>query len=259
MINYAGAQYLLDTKDLYTEYGFVVTSGKADFLRFPKAKERYSYSWPDENGTEYDLDEIPVFEDPIAVLSGYLLAETEFEFLSKRYQFFADLRTVGLKTLKVIDTGDEFDVFYLDNPTSEVPKGFKVKGTTLKAWKIEISLQTVNYTLSTPISPDPAGIYYGPSTVMPTTESQVLALTSIPYSSTVQLNTGTTMTWFNIVLPVGRNIVSVTDIDAGPFSDVTALYTFRSNITIDSVARKIISMQIAVPYSTNHRHNFILS
>ena len=145
MINYNGGQYILDGKDLYLEYGFVVTNGKSDFLRYPKAKERYSYNWPDENGTEYDLDEVPVFEDPIVSLRGYLVALTEGEFLIKRYQFFTALRKVGLLSLEVTDISETFSLIYLDNPTSEIPKPVRIKDTALKAWQIEINLQTVNY------------------------------------------------------------------------------------------------------------------
>lgn len=143
MINFNGGQYLLDGKDLYIEYGFIIATGKSDLLQFPKAKERYSYNWPDENGLEYDLEEVPVFDDPVASLSGHLIANSEVSFLTKRYKLFQQLRKKGLRKLKAIDISEEFDVFYLSSESGNMSR--KIKDSTLIAWPLTIQLQTVNY------------------------------------------------------------------------------------------------------------------
>lgn len=175
MIAYNGGQYILDGKDLYLEYGFLVTSGKADFLKFPKAKERYSYSWPDENGTQYDLEEVPVFEDPQATLKGYIVAETEGEFLIRRYQLFTALRQVGLRTLSVVDISEDFTVFYIDNPISNLTIGMNIKGTNLKAWEMSITLQTVNY-INDIINPEINVLGIDENTILGDTDNNILQI-----------------------------------------------------------------------------------
>lgn len=143
MINFNGGQYLLDGKDLYLEYGFIVSKGKSDLLQYPKAKERFYNDWPDENGKEWDLDAPIVFEDPIVNLTGYLLATHEESFLVKRYRLFTELRKPGTRELTCIDISEAFKVFYLSSSSSIITRA--IKGSDLIAWPLGLELQTVDF------------------------------------------------------------------------------------------------------------------
>lgn len=149
-IRFNGGQYLLDTLDIYTQYGFVVTTGKKDFLQYPKAQERYSYVFPGE-ATQYDLSAVPNFEDPQINLKGYITAATEADFLAKRAALFAVMKSAGAHTLKNIDSGLSYQVFYLDSDSDVT--GLRIKGSNLKAWELTLILQTINFDTSTPGTP----------------------------------------------------------------------------------------------------------
>lgn len=126
-----------------------------------------------------------------------------------------------------------------------------------------------SYVLTSPFSVDrlpdfillEAGfsLYYGPSAAIPVTGSDILALNQTIFAPSLTLNTGTTNSVFSIVIQTSKTISAVTDLDAGGFSDIKSLYTVQGTVTISEVVYNIYTMVNALPYSTNHRHQFTLN
>ena len=142
-INFNGGQYLLNGKDLYTEYGIIISAGKSDLLQYPSTKERFSNDWPDQNGKEYDLNAPVYFEDPKITLKGVMFASNESEFKTKRYNLFLELKKIGLSILRSIDLSKDFNVLYEESAQGN--RNVIVKGTSLKAWELSLQFQTVGY------------------------------------------------------------------------------------------------------------------
>jgi len=76
------------------------------------------------------------------------------------------------------------------------------------------------------------------------------------------LNTGSTLTKFVVALPPGISITSVVDLDALN-ANITSQYVQQSNINVlDAGATNhsynIFEMNIASPYSSNHRHQITI-
>lgn len=102
--------------------------------------------------------------------------------------------------------------------------------------------------------------FYGPTAVVPTNSATARALPSnrLTNAGTVfLLNTGTVEVKYCIVLPPGKSIVSVIDLDALNL-DITASY-ISSVITVNDAggtprSYTIYTMASATPYATNHRH-----
>lgn len=95
-------------------------------------------------------------------------------------------------------------------------------------------------------------IYYGPSSSIPTTLAGLQSLTTVEYTSPITLNTGTTDRFFIIGIQTQAGISSVSDLDSqvGVGSDITTQYILRSVVS----GYEIYAMEVALNYSTNHRH-----
>lgn len=109
-------------------------------------------------------------------------------------------------------------------------------------------------------------IFFAPVSVIPTTSAQVRAFvgTSIfnTGTTTFTLNTGTTEVNFMFAIPATRNLTSVIDLDAAN-ANLTSSYLLTTFNVDDAnsvgVSYKVYSLTIAVPYSTNHRHQITIS
>jgi len=112
-------------------------------------------------------------------------------------------------------------------------------------------------------TPLPGTIYYGPSSIVPSTSSQVLALSStyISGANPFIMNTGTLYNNFTVALPATNNLVSIIDLDA--FSiDLTVNYNevmFNVNIGGTPTMYKVYTLTNSIPYSRNHRHEVTFS
>lgn len=102
-------------------------------------------------------------------------------------------------------------------------------------------------------------IFYGVGGSTPTNSSEVRSLSSVlDTTNTFELNTGSTYTKFKIVLPPNRLIQQVTDIDALGVI-ITSEYIEQGYINVfdaggTSRIYRLYEMNIAIPYSSNHRH-----
>jgi len=105
--------YLLDTKDLVTEYGIYVqkTKGALDFL---KRKGKTAHSWLDSNGEEHftKADDI-YFEPRDIILYCYMKANLKADFLSQLNDFKIVLESSGLHTLKLPFLDDTLNVYFV--------------------------------------------------------------------------------------------------------------------------------------------------
>ena len=114
-------------------------------------------------------------------------------------------------------------------------------------------------------------IFFAPVSVIPTTSAQVRAFvgTSIfnTGTTTFTLNTGTTEVNFMFAIPntagAGntRTLTSVIDLDAAN-ANLTSSYLLTTFNVDDAngvgVSYKVYSLTIAVPYSSNHRHQITI-
>jgi hypothetical protein len=103
-------------------------------------------------------------------------------------------------------------------------------------------------------------VFYGPSSFVPTTSADVRALSSNIFSnagSTFTLNTGSTEINFTVALPSTQTVSSVIDLDALN-ANITSQYVNNPFNVNDAggnpVAYNVYTMTIAIPYSSNHRH-----
>jgi hypothetical protein len=102
--------------------------------------------------------------------------------------------------------------------------------------------------------------FYGASTP-PTNSATVRALPSNAFYTAPQtfiLNTGSTLTTFNVCLPTGKSIVQVIDLDALN-ANITSSYVAQSpiNVTLPNGATPsypFYLMTLGTPYSASHRH-----
>lgn len=108
----ATARHYLNGLDVYESFGLIVSNGAASFLSMPKRKEALSYDWPDENGTQHDLDTI-VFEEKQAVLSCAIRAEDLADFWAKRVAFQQELNKAGWQAWRIMDHDRDYLVRYI--------------------------------------------------------------------------------------------------------------------------------------------------
>ena len=118
------------------------------------------------------------------------------------------------------------------------------------------TVYTRNITFPIELSPEFLS-YYGSMMTRPTTGSQIATLTSTE-DSTFTLNTGSTNLYHIVAIPDAKTLVSVIDQDPFPIP-LNNNYELSSINTIDGAPYKVYILQIALPYSSNHRHNITLS
>jgi hypothetical protein len=103
-------------------------------------------------------------------------------------------------------------------------------------------------------------IFYGPSSSVPTTSANVRALPDRLFTNgndTFNLNTGSTEVNFTVAIPDTETISEVLDLDALN-ANITAEYV-NNPFNVDdgggtAIAYNVYTMTIAIPYSSNHRH-----
>lgn len=101
----------MDGIDLWNAYGFIVTSGIDDFLKFPERKESITHDWLDRDGIDVDLTETFLREKDIS-LNIALIANNEADFWDKYEKFLNHLRRPGTRRLEVSHLARSFFVFY---------------------------------------------------------------------------------------------------------------------------------------------------
>lgn len=103
-------------------------------------------------------------------------------------------------------------------------------------------------------------VFYGPSASVPVNSADVRALPSTRFLSagnTFTLNTGSTEVNFTVAMPTSQSITEVLDLDALN-ANITSEYVNNPFNVNDAggtpVAYNVYTMTIAIPYSSNHRH-----
>ncbi len=102
--------------------------------------------------------------------------------------------------------------------------------------------------------------FQGPTTSTPTTSADVRGLSNRFFNSSsnsFNLNTGNTVKTFTVAIPTSQVITEVLDLDALN-ANITAEY-INTPFSVDDaggtpVAYNVYTMNIAVPYPSNHRH-----
>lgn len=102
-------------------------------------------------------------------------------------------------------------------------------------------------------------VFYGPSSSVPATSADVRSLPSNKFLSgdVFTLNTGSTEVNFTVAMPTSQSITEVLDLDALN-ANITSEYVNNPFNVNDAggtpVAYNVYTMTIAIPYSSNHRH-----
>lgn len=244
----------LDGQDFNTTYGFVISSGKSDFLKLPTLKEPLSFDWKDKTGIERDLSN-PVFEPRFATLKGHMLGNDRDDFFAKQTALFEALKQPGERKILIPDLQQEFRCFYRSNNVTDiVTKVFQYSS------KIAIYMELTFEIISGGYVDAGAGtFYFGPVATFPTTWTQILALTaqSEANGNIINLNTGTVQKNYAVVLRKVKNITKALDLNASNSNLTTNYKTVRtaSILNPQGVEYKVLGLSQLLPYSVDHIHN----
>lgn len=105
-------KYFINGADAYMTYGVVFTEGTIrELIQLPRRKAGYVKNWPDENGTERDLD-VSVFESRQISLPILLIGTNRSDFQSKLLALEALLTSGAEVILDSIDIGRRFKLVY---------------------------------------------------------------------------------------------------------------------------------------------------
>lgn len=104
--------WYINDVDIRATYGVIISSDKANMLKYADPKNVPSHSWAEEHGTEYDLSRMRVDDYDIA-LQCILESDTSLDFFAKHQAFFDFLRSPGVKRLRFSDyLNKEYKTFY---------------------------------------------------------------------------------------------------------------------------------------------------
>jgi len=248
------AGYKINGVDLYTSIGFVADSNRSSsdsFERPNEIKPIFTHDYGDDNGVDIDLVSPRFKQARVLRLEGYIYATSEADYKAKKSAKDA-LFATALLTIEADEVGVTVNATFKGTPTWN--RLTKVKGETQIVTKVAFEFDEV-MSIATPSY----NLFYGPSSAIPVTEADVLALTQVTYVSEVTLNTGTTNRFFSLVLQSDKSIISVTDLDGGAFGNITSQYVLRGTVVVSGHTYNIYSMEVAVPYSTAHHHKIVLT
>lgn len=160
---------------------------------------------------------------------------------------------------------------YASRPSGSISYVASVPASTLRYFRVRavgngttgVTSLWSNFVNATTLAPS-LGLppnWYGSMMTRPTVESQVRGLASTQ-DDTFTINTGSNL--FHIVaIRASKTLVSVIDQDAFGIN-LTSSYILSGITQVENsegtlVAYKVYILEIAVPYSSNHRHNITLS
>lgn len=245
--------YRLNGTDI-ANLGFIADSSRNTSNSFEQSndpKPVFSHEWGDENGVEYDNVSPVVKQARSFKLDGYLYAVSEGEYVSNKAALLA-LLYQPILTISATEVNVTVNAKFKGFSTWQ--RMSQIKGSDKIVTKVTMEF---NELMGTSIPT--YDLYYGPSAALPTTALQVQALNQTTYAGSVILNTGVTYSRFSFGIKNDKSIISVTDLDGGGFYDLTDLYTLRFSTTISGNTYDIYSLENALSYSINHRHQFILA
>ncbi|MEN5087662.1 hypothetical protein ABE426_14440 [Sphingobacterium faecium] len=88
-----------------------------ELLKYPKAKQRYTYNWPDQHGEEIDRVSPTYYESLNYSIACYLEAENIEDLQVKRGRILELISAPEGFLLKSETLGRTFRLFYLDSPS----------------------------------------------------------------------------------------------------------------------------------------------
>jgi hypothetical protein len=243
--------YKINGTNLFDSCGFLADSSRDSVNSFERPNnpaEVFSHKW--ENGVvDWDLTTVPGDEPRLFKITGTIFATSEADY---------NLKKAALETIVKVQKATIY-VQEIDETVNAKFKGFTawsrltpIKGSSQIVTKVSMEFDEL-LGLIFPTS----AIYYGTSSSVPITAADVQALTAVPFTSTVEVQTGTFNRIISLALQSDHGITSVTDLDNPYFPAVT--YTLSGTVTIGTTNYKIYSLQLGAPYSTNHRHKFTIA
>jgi hypothetical protein len=250
----AMATYRINGLELYQNLGIILDEDKTtadSFEALPDIEDVFTKDWGD-GVIEYDLKAPVVAKPRVLNIKGTMISDSIGEYQSRR----TALKTLLNKpfvTVEQVETGYSYKARRKPGST-QWHRITNLDGKVAVA--IQFQLDEVKQDTSAVVFPAYT-IYYGPSSSVPVTEADILALTPGAFANEIILNTGTNNRIFSLV--TDKTITSITDLDAGSFSNLTVAYTLRGTITISGITYKIYSLENALPYTSNHRHKFIIA
>ncbi len=178
-----------------------------------------------------------------------------------------NLENIKPNTISIFDiTGAAYLKSSLANDSSEIVaiKSFQLNSNTAtQQWKLECT-NTNGVLFSSAVRTLVANYYryYGPNTESLSIDATVKTLSNKDFqtanNNTFQLNTGSLLKKFIVVLPPGRTIVNVNDLDSLN-ADIKSQYVLTGTINIIDAggtprAYNYYEMNVGSAYSSNHRH-----
>lgn len=243
--------YKINGTNLFDSCGFLADSSRDSVNSFERPNnpaEVFSHTW--ENGIkEFDLATMPGDAPRLFKITGTIFATSEADY---------NLKKAALETVVKVQKATIY-VQEIDETVNAKFKGFTswnritpIKGSSQIVTKVSMEFDEL-LGLTFPVS----GIFYGATSSVPVTAADVQAMNSTVFANEVIVNTGISGRIINLVLQGDKSITSVTDLDNPLFGNVS--YPLTSTITIGAITYKIYSLQLGAPYSTNHRHKFIIA
>jgi hypothetical protein len=242
--------YKINGKNLFSSCGFLADGSRDSVNSFERPNspaEVFSHKW--DNGiVDWDLTTMPGNAPRLFKITGTIFATSEADYNLKKAALEALVR-VQKATIYVLEIDDTVNAKF---------KGFTnwdrltpIKGSSQILTKVSMEFDEL-LGLSLPVY----GVYSGASASVPLTAAALQALTASVFANEIIVNTGTTNRVINLGLQSDKTITSITDLDNTMFPGLT--YPLQSTVTIGTVVYKIYSLQLGAPYSTNHRHRFII-
>lgn len=103
---------LINEQDCKATWGLVFLKGTyEELLKFPKRKENFTQSFPDENGTLRQTDNL-VYESITYKIQALIIADTRADFLAKLSSFSNYMLAAGYFDLDVVALNIRFRLLY---------------------------------------------------------------------------------------------------------------------------------------------------
>src|SRR6476469_7153029 len=107
-------RYKINGVDIFTAFGLMPKRGfYNELLKLPQRKEGYSKNWPDQHGTERDLNQV-FFESRVINLYFIMKASSKEDFYSKYAALQTAVVTASRFDFDVIAMNRRFKLLYLN-------------------------------------------------------------------------------------------------------------------------------------------------
>lgn len=125
----------IDGIDLWTTYGIALSTGSADFLKYPPKKESTTHDWKDSHGIDVDLQRIFLGPNE-GVLNFYIFANSTQEYFDKHDAFINLWIKPGTRRLEIAAHNDRsYFIYYKETNNYDQVKNLK-PGDPMAEYKI---------------------------------------------------------------------------------------------------------------------------